>query len=331
MIDTSLEGLGAAAILPKPVRPSELFNTLVEIAAGGGQRNLRHEILRHKAQAATPQFAARILVAEDNPVNQEVAVGILETMGCEIVSALNGEIAVRLFAETRFDLIFMDCEMPVMDGIAATRCIREREAASGASHRTPIIALTAHALNEVRDKCLAAGMDDFLIKPYDARQMAQTLLRWLGATHDAAASEPCPAAPPQAASAAIDDSVIEGLRALDRKGGPSRLVRAVSRFLEVAPALAASVKAAADNGDAEALWRAAHSLKSSAAALGAQALSKRCAEIEARVQQRPRRGAAAGAGARRRFEGGNRRPRSPDRGDPCPRLTPTAAISAPPS
>jgi HPt (histidine-containing phosphotransfer) domain-containing protein len=114
--------------------------------------------------------------------------------------------------------------------------------------------------------------------------MAQTLLRWLGATHDAATSEPCPAAPPQAASAAIDDSVIEGLRALDRKGGPSRLVRAVSRFLEVAPALAASVKAAADNGDAEALWRAAHSLKSSAAALGAQALSKRCAEIEARAR-----------------------------------------------
>jgi PAS domain S-box-containing protein len=284
MMDTSLEALGASAILPKPVRPSELFNTLVEIAAEGGQGNPKHQFLRHKSPEATPQFAARILVAEDNPVNQEVAAGILETMGCEIVSALNGEIAVERFAGDRFDLILMDCEMPVMDGIAATRRIREREAASGTARRTPIIALTAHALNEVRDKCLAAGMDDFLIKPYDDDQMAQTLLRWLGATRDAAASEPRPATPPPAASAAIDAGVIAGLRALDRKGGPSRLVRAVSRFLEVAPALAASVKEAAGNGDGEALWRAAHSLKSSAAALGALALSKRSAEIEARAR-----------------------------------------------
>ena len=168
------------------MRPSELFNALVSIASEGSQRSLMPHFMRRKTQPERPNFAARVLVAEDNPVNQEVATGILETMGCRVVSAPNGRAAFRLFAEESFDLILMDCEMPIMDGIQATRRIREIEAmaqalpdGSHARQRTPIIALTAHALNEVRDRCLEAGMDDFLVKPFDDRQLAETLLRWL--------------------------------------------------------------------------------------------------------------------------------------------------------
>jgi CheY-like chemotaxis protein/HPt (histidine-containing phosphotransfer) domain-containing protein len=239
------------------------------------------------------------MVAEDNPVNQEVAAGVLEMLGCQMVSAPNGEIAVSLFAEDKFDLILMDCEMPVMDGIEATRRIREIEAmtqslpaSAGERRRIPIVALTAHALNEVRAKCLEAGMDDFLVKPFDDQQLAKTLERWLEKSGTVAAAAP-PLVPglessvdatqssvDEAVVGVIDIAVTDRLRALDREGRPSRLGRAVTRFVESAPSIVSAICESHAKGDAEALWRAAHSLKSSAAALGAKQLSLASAEIE---------------------------------------------------
>jgi CheY-like chemotaxis protein/HPt (histidine-containing phosphotransfer) domain-containing protein len=249
--------------------------------------------LRRKAQADHPNFGARILVAEDNPVNQEVAGGVLEMLGCRMVSAPNGEIAVSLFAEEKFDLILMDCEMPVMDGIEATRRIREIEAttqpppdSTSPHRRIPIVALTAHALNEVRAKCLQAGMNDFLVKPFDEQQLAKTLGRWLEKRGTMAVAAPplsvdvAESGVDEAAVDVIDTAVIDRLRALDRKDRPSRMVRAVTRFVETAPSLVNAICASHAKGDAEALWRAAHSLKSSSAALGAKRLSLASAEIE---------------------------------------------------
>jgi two-component system, sensor histidine kinase and response regulator len=300
MTDSSLETLDAAAILPKPAQPSELFNALVSIASEGKQRGLMPHFARRKVQDGLPDFGARILVAEDNPVNQEVVTGILETMGCRVVSAPNGRAAFRLFAQEKFDAVLMDCEMPIMDGIEATRQIREIEAMAPAQpdggqvrQRTPIIALTAHALNEVREKCFQAGMDDFLVKPFDDQQMAKTLLRWLvpnGTMEKGSGRADADAAPsivPEAKSeqdGVIDATVIDGLRGPGRNGGPSRLERAVSRFVEIAPSLAATIRQNCEAGDADSLWRAAHSLRSSAGALGAKQLSQRCAEIESRAR-----------------------------------------------
>ena len=192
--------------------------------------------------------------------------------------------------------------MPVMDGIEAAIRIREIEAmmrnlpdSEPARPPIPIIASTAHAINEVREKCMAAGMDDFLIKPFDERQVAETLLRWLkpraASADDQPAPEPiaglAPNAPPAPAveDEVIDAAVISGLQALARPGRPSPLARALPRFLETAPNAVTAIREHCENGDAEALWRAAHGLKSSAGALGAKQLSRHCAEIEARARE----------------------------------------------
>jgi PAS domain S-box-containing protein len=294
MTDRNLETVDAAAVLPKPVRPSELFNALVSMSSAESQRHLMPHFTRRKVQAERPNFAARILVAEDNAVNQEVATSMLEAMGCRTVTAPNGRSAFRLFAQETFDVILMDCEMPIMDGIEATRRIREIEAMAQAlpegsptRRRTPIIALTAHALNDVHEKCLAAGMDDFLVKPFDDRQLATTLLRWLvplGVMESGAPAADAASLPVNEATAirssVIDMAVIDSLRALDRKGAPSRLDRAVSRFVSIAPTLVATIQEKCAQGDTETVWRTAHSLRSSAGALGAQRLAQRCAEIE---------------------------------------------------
>ena len=292
--DCGFDTLDVAAVLLKPVRASELFNALVSIASEGRQGK---PAVRRRLQPASklPNFGARVLVAEDNAVNQEVATGILESVGCTVITAPNGRSAYRRFTEEKFDLILMDCEMPVMNGIEATRRIRQHELMVQAlpdrekATRIPIIALTAHALTEVRDQCLAAGMDDFLVKPFDTQQLAATMLRWLkprdavdrplSSVMTADRSEPVVEEVDEAT--VIDLAVIDSLRALDRPGKPSRVVRAVSRFVEAARPLVATVRESCDKRDADAMWRAAHSLKSSAGALGARHLAQRCAEIEA--------------------------------------------------
>jgi PAS domain S-box-containing protein len=174
------------ATLDKPARPSELFDCLAAIADG----TPRQAIAPFRAGGAgfeSERFVARVLLAEDNPVNQEVASAILELMGCQVVTAPDGQAAASFWEDQEFDLVLMDCEMPVMDGFSATRRIRELEAGKSGRPRIPIIALTAHALAEVRERCFAAGMDDFLVKPFDAEKLGQTLRNWLAPRSDDAA------------------------------------------------------------------------------------------------------------------------------------------------
>jgi two-component system sensor histidine kinase/response regulator len=231
-------------------------------------------------------------VVEDNSVNQEVATGILENMDCRVVTAANGKCAVERFAHDAFDLVLMDCEMPVMDGFEATGHIRKIEAASVRSNggpsppRIPIVALTAHALAEIREQCLRSGMDDFLVKPFDELQIAEMLRRWIPSHEQAPREKTRPRAGPQEmaqdeAETVIDLSAINKIRAIPGKNNTSLFEQVASQFSDIAPTLAAAIRAQCDAGDAEALWRAAHSLKSSAAALGAVRLSRRCAQIEA--------------------------------------------------
>jgi PAS domain S-box-containing protein len=281
--EETLEAVGAAAMLTKPARPSELFDVLAAIASGEQGRDPANSpfATRRNAQTKRPQFDARILVAEDNPVNQDVVTGLLESLGCKVVTAPHGRSAIQHYAQEKFDLILMDCEMPILNGFQATKRIREMELMATADGdkpaRMPILALTAHALADIRDECFAVGMDDFLVKPFDDEQIIAAFRRWIGPLERAGIERKIVVAN---GSKPIEDDAIEKIRAMDTKGNDALLKRVVSQFLSSAPPLVATIHAKSDAGDGDALWRAAHSLKSSAAALGAKQLAQHCADIE---------------------------------------------------
>jgi CheY-like chemotaxis protein len=134
-----------------------------------------------KAKRTLPKQKRRglVLLAEDNPVNLEVTRAMLKDLGMRVETALNGHKAVEACRLNSYDLIFMDCQMPVMDGFEAARLIRDEEKSRGEGEHIPIIALTAHVLKSDQDRCLGAGMDDFLGKPFDQEQLSAILERWL--------------------------------------------------------------------------------------------------------------------------------------------------------
>jgi signal transduction histidine kinase/CheY-like chemotaxis protein/HPt (histidine-containing phosphotransfer) domain-containing protein len=290
--DSSLETLGAFALLAKPARPSVLFDCLASIASGSRENGIASFYIRKGAAAPQVAFDARVLVVEDNAVNQDVACGILKQMGCSVVTASNGRSAVQLFAQERFELVLMDCEMPVMDGFDATRRIRDIErvmrrmhAEENSASRTPIVALTAHALAEVRERCLEAGMDDFLVKPYDELQIADMLGRWLTPrTGLVNTSDSVPGVGDEpgrsAATSRLDMAAVDRIRRIPGGDGSSLLSQVVRQFGVIAAPLLATMRTKTREPDPEAVWRAAHSLKSSASAIGARRVSQCCEEIE---------------------------------------------------
>jgi CheY-like chemotaxis protein/HPt (histidine-containing phosphotransfer) domain-containing protein len=286
--DEALDSVGAVDMFTKPARPNDLFEVLDAIARGEVRDATARKTAKRSAQSRRPQFDAHILVAEDNPVNQEVAEGLLQTLGCRVVTAPNGQSAIESFAREKFDLILMDCEMPIVDGIEATKRIRQLEASEealgGKATRIPIIALTAHALADIHESCLAAGMDDFFTKPYDEAQIVGALRRWIGPLEREAAVQPEAADEP--APATIDTAAIAAIRAMDSKGGDGLLKSVVTKFLTTSPTLVATIREKFVSGDAEAVWRSAHSLKSSAGALGAKRLAQHSANIEAAAREK---------------------------------------------
>jgi len=292
--DSSLENLGAFALLAKPARPSVLFDCLASIASGSRENGAASFSVRRSGARSRIAFDARVLVVEDNAVNLDVASSMLKQMGCSVVTASNGRSAVQLFAREMFDLILMDCEMPIMDGFDATLRMREFERVmpglrdeDDSRPRTPIVALTAHALAEVRERCLEAGMDDFLIKPYDELQMADILGRWLTPStammtapeSDIPGGEERPF--PAAAATGLDMKAIDRIRRISGDDGSSLLGQVISQFTEVSGPLLVTMRAKSRDSDPQAVWRAAHSLKSSASAIGACRVSQQCEEIEA--------------------------------------------------
>jgi signal transduction histidine kinase/DNA-binding response OmpR family regulator len=176
---TGSQSLRADAMLVKPVRPSQLLTVMATAlrlsASGPAGTAARRETM--DANVAPP-IHAHVLVAEDNPVNQRVAMRLLEKMGCRVDLASNGKEAIERLSERTYQVVLMDCQMPVMDGFEATAAIRRTDSASTA---VPIVAMTAYALAGDRDRCLAAGMTDYISKPIDAGDLREVLLRALAA------------------------------------------------------------------------------------------------------------------------------------------------------
>jgi CheY-like chemotaxis protein/HPt (histidine-containing phosphotransfer) domain-containing protein len=244
----------------------------------------------------------RVLLVEDNPVNLEVGVGILEGFGCNVETATNGVEALVLHNQREFDIIFMDCQMPEMDGFKATAEIRKREANSGC--RTPIVALTASAIEGDREQCLDAGMNDYVAKPFTTEQMRAALAAWLkpaalrGEAHhkpeadkperdkpepdkpDHLSLVPLPT-PPAGRHPPIDQAVLDNLALLQREGRPDIVSRIITLFLENAPSLLRELEDGAARGDMALLLRTCHALKASSANVGAIALARHCEELEA--------------------------------------------------
>jgi signal transduction histidine kinase/CheY-like chemotaxis protein/HPt (histidine-containing phosphotransfer) domain-containing protein len=226
-----------------------------------------------------PRKRRKVLLAEDNPVNVEVASAMLEGLGLDVSRACNGEEALHSVQADDFDLILMDCQMPVMDGFAATTAIRRHEQQRGRARSLPIIAITANALQGDRESCLAAGMDDYLSKPFTQQALGQTLSRWISLPRVPAASATLAEAPPPD-DEPINQQALDNIRALSPTNGDALLERVLHAFLTDTPGHLHTLRQAIAADDAEQLRKTAHSLKSSAANVGANALAQRSKELE---------------------------------------------------
>ncbi|OGP71350.1 MAG: hypothetical protein A2Z73_00615 [Deltaproteobacteria bacterium RBG_13_60_28] len=297
---------GIAAILFKPVGPLKLYHCLIKVmdlaGAGAGFPKPDRTLEDTVPAAAPPDGSRRILLAEDNPVNQEVALNMLELLGYQVKLAANGRETLAAATGESFDLILMDCQMPEMDGYAATRAIREAEAQQnsrvrGGNHphqegsprrrHIPIIALTAHALPAERERCLAAGMDDYLSKPFTREQLQGMLDRWLTGNltpEKAPAAKPLPGDPSPLsgiyAAPVMDPKALENIRALQREGAPDLLTRVVQAYLSETPRSLEDLQEALGQGDLRALQRTTHNLKSSSANLGAVSVANLVKKLE---------------------------------------------------
>jgi signal transduction histidine kinase/CheY-like chemotaxis protein len=253
---------GIEYFLVRPVRQSHLHDTLANA--------LRAKIdagTARQSRAAHAQLHARILLVEDNPVNQELAMHMLEFLSCTCIVARHGREALVALEREGIDAVLMDCQMPEMDGFEATAAIRSREASQG-GRRTPIIALTAGAVEGDRDKCLAAGMDDYLSKPFSLEQLERTLRHWLPGIPVVEAGEPH-----------VDPKVIESMLVLGG-GGRDLLHKMIRIYLRDAPERLAAIRDGIARKDAVVVARAAHAFKSANANLGATALAELCKDLE---------------------------------------------------
>ena len=302
--------LGVARHLVKPFTPSELLNAVL-LALG---QSVESSAPLARASREAPTRRLRVLVAEDNAVNQRVIVRLLEKLGHIPVLAYNGQEAVEAYERHPFDAVLMDVQMPVMDGLAATRAIRESEAQHPGRRRIPIMALTAYAMRGDRERCLEAGMDDYLTKPVKPEELSAALNRLVEAAHEASGAGASPAqdttvtrassAPhhdgagnaasrsddvasggvpvPVMSSGAAPEAGFDFSAALNYVGGDRELLdELIGIFVEDAPLRMKAIRHAIGSAEAMELTREAHTLKGSLKVIGATAAAGLAQGLEA--------------------------------------------------
>jgi signal transduction histidine kinase/CheY-like chemotaxis protein/HPt (histidine-containing phosphotransfer) domain-containing protein len=308
---------GISAYLTKPIRQSRLYDCIASTLGAQSGKNPQLMSGSSDGDKANSFLGARVLLAEDHPVNQEVARCMMESFGCRVEVASNGQEALDTLSKTPYDLVLMDCQMPELDGYAATRIFREREAQKAKNQsgqaqpnrRTPIIAMTAHAMQGDREQCLATGMDDYLSKPFNRDRLFAVLKRWLPSksmTHipvhttwedqtEQDQSKACRL--PDGGNGEsnlhgegflerfshldhLNYETLESLRSVAKEGQPSLLRKVIRIYLESSPKLVETIRLSISLGDAAAMQGAAHSLKSISGNLGAMMLAEFCRELE---------------------------------------------------
>ena len=306
------ERTGPAIELPMPVRRWRLVGALRQaLGVTAPPRRARPPT----TTGVRGRFALRVLVAEDNLINRDVTLGMLADLGCTAMCVTDGQQALDAVAGESFDLVLMDCQMPVMDGYEATRELRRREQVAGPEPgaadsdrsvrnrgRQLVIALTANAASEDREACRLAGMDDFLSKPFQRRELVAMLLRhtapMVPSTTRMPVLAPDPAAPPLVPPAPplvlelgvpaaavtgfeiIDRRMLDRIRAIQRPGRPDLAARVLHMYVERSPAQVQLIIAAADAADPPGLARAAHDLKGDSGNLGLLQITDLLARIE---------------------------------------------------
>jgi PAS domain S-box-containing protein len=250
-----LSAAGISSCLTKPVRPSALLDALSSAVASRSEQETP-EIKLHPAEVPKMNKYFKVLIAEDNAVNQKVAVKQLEKIGYEADVAGNGLEALQAMKHITYDLVLMDCQMPEMDGFQATTEIRKLEESQ---RRTPIVAMTANALQGDREKCLAAGMDGYIPKPVRTEKLAEVLAEW---------------------DTPLDAAVIKELRDLAGPENPGFLAELTGTYLADLPGRLEAIRSAVKTGNAEALQQSAHALKGSSGNIGALRLQKICLRLE---------------------------------------------------
>ena len=286
-----LGSIGTAGCLAKPVRRERLRRCLAAVFFPEPVRSAADVAQRRTDTTAAPPLS--ILVAEDNPVNRKVARLHLERFGCRVRTVGNGCEALAALAAADFDLVLMDVQMPEMDGIEATVSIRLGD---GGVRRpdVPIVAMTAHAMTGDRERCLAAGMDDYTTKPIQPRQLLGKIRQWTARrleTADGLAPAPGPAAPAL-------PPVFDTRQALERAAGNRKILRDLVReFMDGLPAEVAAIRAAAAGRDGERIRQAAHRLHGVALTLGMVPLAESVAHMERAAASAPADAMAAMAEA----------------------------------
>ena len=287
------EGVQIDGVLVKPVSPSTLLDSILNaLGKEVTQSTRKHEKQAGYKEAAQKVRGARLLLVEDNAVNQELALEILQEAGLAVDVASNGAEAVERVAQQEYDGVLMDCQMPVMDGFEATRRIRQSERNAG----LPILAMTANAMAGDKEKCLASGMNAHITKPIDVAQLFLTLAQWI-----------TPRQAPAVAANAPGEAVADGLPAvagldlkgaLARVGGSSRLLlKLISRFAETQADVISRIEAAMEANDVDTAVREAHTVKGLAGNIGAKPMAETAATVEALLQRGESAGLAAALAA----------------------------------
>jgi len=279
-----LQEIGFVGYAVKPVRHEELKGVLSQALADGEDGRSRPMATRHTAREALPDFShqkARILLAEDNITNQKVALGILKKLGLSADAVANGREAIESLKTLPYDLILMDVQMPEMDGMEATRQIRSGQFRAP-NEDIPIIAMTAHAMQGDKDKCLQAGMNDFVAKPVSPSSLAEALHRWLPQQESQTKSQE-PPEENQKAEEGLEAPPVVFNRAgmLERLMGDEELANElIEPFLADMRRQIEVLRSYLESGDAAGAERQAHTIKGAAANMGGQALRALAFELE---------------------------------------------------